>query len=218
MKKKHNLKVFECFVQGVSCMLYLACLCWLACCVFWGWRYELGEGLYIGWCSGTLAICAGVCLVFSCKTNTEEKPWVSLSIPLSLFSFSLFPSFSFTHNHMWICLYMESKSYISFFSAYAYQPSRGTIYSAGVPSRRDAQSTYDKNAYVWQMIKQLTRPVQVNTVYRNDKATQFVHVHLFSVQICKYVDLHKTWKHCMFVGLKIVKLCQFCANTWSNST
>ncbi|KAK1797110.1 hypothetical protein P4O66_008495, partial [Electrophorus voltai] len=73
--------------------------------LFPGTKYELGEGLYIGWCSGTLAICGGVCLVFACKSDTDEKP------------------------------------------AYPYQPSRGTVYSAAT-SRRDAHSTYDKNAYV----------------------------------------------------------------------
>lgn len=74
--------------------------------IYPGTKYELGEGLYIGWCSGTLAICGGVCLVFACKSNTEDNK-----------------------------------------SAYPYQPSRGTVYS-GAASRRDAASTYDKNAYV----------------------------------------------------------------------
>ncbi|XP_076828769.1 claudin-15a [Brachyhypopomus gauderio] len=42
--------------------------------LFPGTKYEIGEGLYIGWCSGTLSICGGVCLVFACKSDTDEKP------------------------------------------------------------------------------------------------------------------------------------------------
>lgn len=36
-------------------------------------RYEIGEGLYIGWCSAVLALAGGACLVCSCKTGGEEK-------------------------------------------------------------------------------------------------------------------------------------------------
>ncbi|KAG5844031.1 claudin-15-like isoform X1 [Anguilla anguilla] len=38
-----------------------------------GTKYEIGEGLYIGWCSATLAICGGCCLVCACKMETTEK-------------------------------------------------------------------------------------------------------------------------------------------------
>ncbi|XP_028847876.1 claudin-15a [Denticeps clupeoides] len=38
-----------------------------------GIRYEIGEGLYIGWCSATLAICGGACLVCACRSDTEDK-------------------------------------------------------------------------------------------------------------------------------------------------
>ncbi|KAG7484924.1 hypothetical protein MATL_G00055040 [Megalops atlanticus] len=38
-----------------------------------GTKYEIGEGLYIGWCSATLAICGGSCLVCACKMGTPEK-------------------------------------------------------------------------------------------------------------------------------------------------
>ncbi|XP_051564144.1 claudin-15-like [Myxocyprinus asiaticus] len=38
-----------------------------------GQKYEIGEGLYIGWASGTLAICGGACLMFACKFGTKEK-------------------------------------------------------------------------------------------------------------------------------------------------
>ncbi|CAL1590831.1 unnamed protein product [Knipowitschia caucasica] len=38
-----------------------------------GTKYEIGEGLYIGWCSGVMAIAGGACLTCSCKMATEEK-------------------------------------------------------------------------------------------------------------------------------------------------
>ncbi|KAI1898818.1 hypothetical protein AGOR_G00076270 [Albula goreensis] len=37
-----------------------------------GTKYEIGEGLYIGWCSATLAICSGVCLLCACKLEQPE--------------------------------------------------------------------------------------------------------------------------------------------------
>ena len=39
-------------------------------------RYELGEGLYIGWCSAVLALTGGSCLTCACKLGTSEKQWV----------------------------------------------------------------------------------------------------------------------------------------------
>ncbi|XP_061104542.1 claudin-15-like isoform X2 [Conger conger] len=38
-----------------------------------GTKYEIGEGLYIGWCSATLAICGGCCLMCACKVGMTEK-------------------------------------------------------------------------------------------------------------------------------------------------
>ncbi|KAL0970278.1 hypothetical protein UPYG_G00239790 [Umbra pygmaea] len=38
-----------------------------------GTKYEIGEGLYIGWCSAVLAIIGGACLTCSCKLGTSEK-------------------------------------------------------------------------------------------------------------------------------------------------
>ncbi|XP_067294041.1 claudin-15b [Pseudorasbora parva] len=39
-----------------------------------GIKYEIGEGLYIGWSSAILALCGGSCLLFSCGLcSTEEK-------------------------------------------------------------------------------------------------------------------------------------------------
>lgn len=59
---------------------------WIQCVLYWLkyvfvsfflWcRYEIGEALYIGWASAVLAICGGVCLMFSCKLGTEKKTWV----------------------------------------------------------------------------------------------------------------------------------------------
>ncbi|XP_063043279.1 claudin-15a [Engraulis encrasicolus] len=69
-------------------------------------RFEIGEGLYIGWCSAVLAICGGSCLLCACNFAREEKP------------------------------------------PYPFNTGR-TVYSvAAAQSRRDAGSTYDRNAYV----------------------------------------------------------------------
>ncbi|XP_029375538.1 claudin-15-like [Echeneis naucrates] len=38
-----------------------------------GTKYEIGEGLYIGWSSAILAICGGSCLLFACKVNTPNE-------------------------------------------------------------------------------------------------------------------------------------------------
>ncbi|XP_076867343.1 claudin-15-like isoform X2 [Brachyhypopomus gauderio] len=39
-----------------------------------GTKFEIGEGLYIGWCSATLALLGGCCLMCACGTrNTQEK-------------------------------------------------------------------------------------------------------------------------------------------------
>ncbi|KAM6983921.1 claudin-15-like isoform 2-T2 [Tautogolabrus adspersus] len=42
-----------------------------------GTKYEIGEGLYIGWCSATLALCGGSCLVCACrfKSDNEKVPY-----------------------------------------------------------------------------------------------------------------------------------------------
>ncbi|XP_072314861.1 claudin-15a [Eucyclogobius newberryi] len=41
--------------------------------LFVGTKYEIGEGLYIGWCSAVLAIAGGACLTCSCKMESDEK-------------------------------------------------------------------------------------------------------------------------------------------------
>ncbi|XP_033833831.1 claudin-15-like isoform X2 [Periophthalmus magnuspinnatus] len=38
-----------------------------------GTKYEIGEGLYIGWSSATLAICGGACLLFACKGKQKDE-------------------------------------------------------------------------------------------------------------------------------------------------
>ncbi|XP_029957017.1 claudin-15b [Salarias fasciatus] len=38
-----------------------------------GTKYEIGEGLYIGWASATLAICGGSCLMCACRLKTESE-------------------------------------------------------------------------------------------------------------------------------------------------
>lgn len=36
-------------------------------------RYEIGEGLYIGWASATLAICGGSCLMCACRVGQPSE-------------------------------------------------------------------------------------------------------------------------------------------------
>ncbi|XP_075876608.1 claudin-15-like isoform X1 [Nelusetta ayraudi] len=38
-----------------------------------GTKYEIGEGLYIGWSSATLALCGGACLIFACKSSKHNE-------------------------------------------------------------------------------------------------------------------------------------------------
>ncbi|XP_035522909.1 claudin-15-like [Morone saxatilis] len=38
-----------------------------------GTKYEIGEGLYIGWSSAILAICGGSCLMCACKVKTPNE-------------------------------------------------------------------------------------------------------------------------------------------------
>ncbi|KAE8288171.1 Claudin-15 [Larimichthys crocea] len=42
-----------------------------------GTKYEIGEGLYIGWSSAVLALCGGACLTCACKLNSprEKTPY-----------------------------------------------------------------------------------------------------------------------------------------------
>lgn len=42
-----------------------------------GTKYEIGEGLYIGWASATLAICGGSCLLCACRfqSPSEKVPY-----------------------------------------------------------------------------------------------------------------------------------------------
>ncbi|XP_028839889.1 claudin-15-like [Denticeps clupeoides] len=38
-----------------------------------GIKYEIGEGLYVGWSSATLALCGGSCLLCSCRLESAEE-------------------------------------------------------------------------------------------------------------------------------------------------
>ncbi|KAM4546082.1 claudin-15-like [Odontesthes bonariensis] len=40
---------------------------------YFGIKYEIGEGLYIGWASAVLAICGGSCLLCSCKFKSPSE-------------------------------------------------------------------------------------------------------------------------------------------------
>jgi len=109
------------------------CVCVCVCCM-----YEIGEALYIGWASGVLAICGGACLMFSCKLGSNEKTWVALRLTLT-HTLQIMLSYNI--------LFDEFVCFLHSCSGYPYQPTRETVYSTST-SRREAQSTYGRNAYV----------------------------------------------------------------------
>ncbi|XP_015257029.1 PREDICTED: claudin-15-like isoform X2 [Cyprinodon variegatus] len=41
--------------------------------LYLGTKYEIGQGLYIGWSSAVLAICGGSCLLCACKLNSPSE-------------------------------------------------------------------------------------------------------------------------------------------------
>nr|XP_040038679.1 claudin-15-like isoform X2 [Gasterosteus aculeatus aculeatus] len=65
-------------LQGISTMIAIS---WYAANItqqffdqfYPGTKYEIGEGLYIGWSSAILAICGGACLICACKLNTPKE-------------------------------------------------------------------------------------------------------------------------------------------------
>ncbi|XP_024921768.1 claudin-15-like isoform X1 [Cynoglossus semilaevis] len=69
-------------LQGLSTMIAVS---WYAANItqqffdqyYPGTKYEIGEGLYIGWSSAVLAICGGSCLLCSCKVQSpnEKTPY-----------------------------------------------------------------------------------------------------------------------------------------------
>uniref|UniRef100_A0A3B4GQU0 Claudin 15b n=1 Tax=Pundamilia nyererei TaxID=303518 RepID=A0A3B4GQU0_9CICH len=61
--------------------------------LYQGTKYELGEALYIGWASATLAICGGSCLLCSCRIMTDSEKMtrvVSASAVFVCFGFFIF--------------------------------------------------------------------------------------------------------------------------------
>ncbi|XP_041947792.1 claudin-15-like isoform X2 [Alosa sapidissima] len=57
--------------------------------VYPGTKYEIGQGLYIGWSSATLALCGGCCLLCSCKLeSTNEKVPYPYQPPTQLTTYS----------------------------------------------------------------------------------------------------------------------------------
>ncbi|KAM9441290.1 claudin-15-like isoform 3-T3 [Clarias gariepinus] len=58
-----------------------------------GIKFELGEGLYIGWCSATLALIGGCCLLCVCgKDSNSDKVRVTAHSPSALSRISRKPS------------------------------------------------------------------------------------------------------------------------------
>lgn len=112
-------------------------------------RYEIGEGLYIGWSSATLAICGGSCLLCACRINTpNDKMWVSVNEMSDINSLYIV---ELTNNLLMATLLLC-------FRPYPYQPtSRGHVLSTA-PTSHSVPSNYDRNAYVWEVIaKRKTR-------------------------------------------------------------
>ncbi|XP_034034502.1 claudin-15-like [Thalassophryne amazonica] len=71
-----------------------------------GTKYEIGEGLYIGWASAILAICGGLCLMFAWKNKMSHN-----KIP--------YPHQSTSRRHM-ISTVGTSQSNLSYYGRNAY--------------------------------------------------------------------------------------------------
>ncbi len=122
-------------------------------------RYEIGEGLYIGWSSATLAICGGSCLLCACRFKTpNEKVWVWVAEIFVIDSLTivdngwmdgwmslLIPEGKLV-SHLW---YSPDWDMSLCFRPYPYQPSsRGHVLSP-VATSQSFPSNYGRNAYVW---------------------------------------------------------------------
>lgn len=107
-------------------------------------RYEIGEGLYIGWSSATLAICGGSCLMCACKASTSnEKMWVCVAETFRINSLGVVESV-----HILLTV-----TRLLCFRPYPYQPSsRGHVLST-VPMSQSVPSNYGRNAYVWEVCR-----------------------------------------------------------------
>ncbi|KAL0993770.1 hypothetical protein UPYG_G00113740 [Umbra pygmaea] len=65
-------------LQGMCTMI---CVSWYASNItqefynpeYEGLKFEIGNGLYIGWCSATLAICGGSCLTCACRIGRKGE-------------------------------------------------------------------------------------------------------------------------------------------------
>ncbi|KAM9441289.1 claudin-15-like isoform 2-T2 [Clarias gariepinus] len=57
-----------------------------------GIKFELGEGLYIGWCSATLALIGGCCLLCVCGKDSNSDKVVTAHSPSALSRISRKPS------------------------------------------------------------------------------------------------------------------------------
>ncbi|KAK2816049.1 hypothetical protein Q7C36_022320 [Tachysurus vachellii] len=53
-----------------------------------GIKYELGDGLYIGWCSATLALIGGCCLLCVCGNNSRVGKILASHTPSAVFQIS----------------------------------------------------------------------------------------------------------------------------------
>lgn len=134
--------------------------------------------------------------MFSCKLGTKEKTWVSLSQSLIVthtLLFHILSHFSFSPFLLfYACVHVFGGMFLTFciFSYSYYQPTRETVYSASA-SRRDAQSTYGRNAYVWLWMKQLwsiSWPNNIILHYINSWLLIFCQVMFYQ---CNYVNIYR---------------------------
>ncbi|KAK1787625.1 hypothetical protein P4O66_016116 [Electrophorus voltai] len=56
-----------------------------------GTKFEIGEGLYIGWCSATLALLGGCCLLCACGMTNMQKTRTVIITLISLFTSCVSP-------------------------------------------------------------------------------------------------------------------------------
>lgn len=75
--RKSRGSLFQTKLANHNISAVLESLCGVTFDVSYVFRYEIGEGLYIGWSSATMALCGGSCLLSCCGLHCpEDKKWV----------------------------------------------------------------------------------------------------------------------------------------------
>lgn len=156
-------------------------------------RYEIGEGLYIGWASATLAICGGSCLLCACKVQTpNEKMWVFVAEISGIHSLDKMVE-EVVH-------VLPTETWILCFRPYPYQPtSRGHVLST-VESSQTVPSNYGRNAYVWEVIVEEGERAGLESVHQIDEQCL-----LLSDMMIKYIFDPQITLSCYTIVLKFLK-------------